>query len=392
MEAHVSEWLNLLLRWTHFIVGIAWIGASFYFNWLENHLDRTSPQEEGIAGNLWAVHGGGFYYLKKFSTGPDQLPTSLHWFKWEAYTTWLSGMALLVTVYYVNAHVWLIDPFVQRLVPWQGIVTGIASLVVSWFVYDVLCRKLSRRPILLTVLVFAWFALLAFVLTQLLSGRAAYIHVGAAIGSVMVANVFFVIIPVQRELVAAVKERRSIDPAQGQNGLLRSRHNNYFTLPVLFTMISSHFPSTYGNHQNWLILILLALVGIAVRHYFNVRHLGHRLVWILPAAFLAMVGLMWWTAPNSSLPAGAILSDVEASTLVTTHCVGCHASQPTYPGFITAPKGIELDTLEKLRIHRDALFQVTVVAKTMPLGNLTGMQEEERIALGRWIQHQEVSQ
>ncbi len=392
MEVHAHEWLNLLLRWIHFIVGIAWIGASFYFNWLENNLDREPPQDEGIDGNLWAVHGGGFYYLKKFSTGPDRLPSSLHWFKWEAYATWLSGIALLVLIYYFNARAWLIDPSVRALEPWQGIATGIASLVVSWFVYDGLCRVSRERPGLLTAMVFGWFALLAFILTQLLSGRAAYIHVGAAIGTVMVANVFFVIIPAQRELVSALKESRPTDPGHGRNGLLRSRHNNYFTLPVLFTMISSHFPSTYGHSLNWLVLVLLALVSIAVRHYFNVRHLGNRLAWILPVAFLAMVGLMWLTAPRPAGQSGILVSDAEASTIVTTHCAGCHAASPTYPGFATAPKGIELDTLDKIRIHRDAINQVTVMTKTMPLGNLTGMLDEERTVLGRWVQLQENAQ
>ena len=392
MEAHAHEWLNLLLRWIHFIVGIAWIGASFYFNWLENNLDREPPQGEGIEGNLWAVHGGGFYHLKKFSTGPERLPSSLHWFKWEAYTTWLSGVALLVLVYYFNARAWLIDPSVRALEPWQGIATGIASLVVSWFVYDGLCRVSRKRPGLLTSMVFGWFTLLAFVLSQLLSGRAAYIHVGAAIGTVMVANVFFVIIPAQRELVSALKEGRPTDPGHGRNGLLRSRHNNYFTLPVLFTMISSHFPSTYGNSLNWLVLVLLALVGIAVRHYFNVRHLGNRLAWILPVAFLAMAGLMWLTSPRPSGQGGVLVSDAEASAIVTTHCAGCHAASPTFPGFTTAPKGIELDTLDKIRIHRDAINQVTVMTKTMPLGNLTGMLDEERTALGHWVQTQENAQ
>ncbi|MDE0715641.1 MAG: urate hydroxylase PuuD [Gammaproteobacteria bacterium] len=392
MEAHAHEWLNLLLRWIHFIVGIAWIGASFYFNWLENNLDREPPQDEGIDGNLWAVHGGGFYYLKKFTTGPERLPSSLHWFKWEAYTTWLSGVALLVLIYYFNARAWLIDPSVRDLEPWQGIATGIASLVVSWFVYDGLCRVSRERPGLMTAMVFGWFALLAFILTQLLSGRAAYIHVGAAIGTVMVANVFFVIIPAQRELVSALKERRPTDPGHGRNGLLRSRHNNYFTLPVLFTMISSHFPSTYGNSLNWLVLVLLALVSIAVRHYFNVRHLGNRLAWILPAAFLAMVGLMWLTAPRPAGQGGILVSDAEASAIVTTHCAGCHAAKPTFPGFITAPKGIELDTMDKIRIHRVAINQVTVLTKTMPLGNLTGMLDEERTTLGHWVQTQENAQ
>ncbi len=387
MDAHLHEWLNLLLRWIHFIVGVAWIGASFYFNWLENNLDRRPPQEDGIAGNLWAVHGGGFYHLKKFSTGPDTLPSPLHWFKWEAYTTWLSGFSLLVVVYYVNARAWLIDPAVMALEPWQGIAVGVGAVLGSWFVYDALCRALRARPVALALAVFAWFALLAFVLANLLSGRAAYIHVGAAIGTVMVANVFFVIIPAQKEMVAALAERRALDPATGENGLLRSRHNNYLTLPVLFTMISSHFPSTYGNAHGWLVLVLLSVTGVAVRHYFNVRHRGNRLAWILPLAFLAMVGIMIMTAPKP-VTGGARVSDAEMLSIMTSRCATCHAANPGQAGFTAPPKGIELDTLDKIRAQRDAINQVTVVTHTMPIGNLTGMLPEERDTVGRWIQAQ----
>ncbi len=385
MEAHIHEWLNLLVRWIHFIVGIAWIGASFYFNWLENNLDRKPPQDDGIAGNLWAVHGGGFYHLKKFSTGPDRLPSTLHWFKWEAYTTWLSGFSLLIIVYYFNARAWLIDPSVMDLAPWQGILIGVVAVIGSWFVYDGLCRLLKDKPGLLTTLVFAWFALLALVLSQLLSGRAAFIHVGAAIGTVMVANVFFVIIPAQKEMVSALSEKRPLDPTYGKNGLLRSRHNNYLTLPVLFTMISGHFPSTYGHSLNWLVLILLALVSVAVRHYFNVRHLGNRLSWILPVAFVAMVGLMWMTAPRPVEDSGAAVSDQEMLAIMTSRCAGCHQAKPTQPGFVLPPKGIELASIEQLHLHRDAINQVTVLTQTMPLGNLTGMTDEERARVGQWI-------
>lgn len=389
MEGHVHEWLNLLVRWIHFIVGIAWIGASFYFNWLENNLDRKPPQDEGIAGNLWAVHGGGFYYLQKFATGPERLPSTLHWFKWEAYTTWLSGFSLLVIVYYFNARAWLIDPAVMALLPWQAIAIGLTSVIGSWFVYDSLCRLLRDRPGVLAALVFAWFSLLALSLCHLLSGRAAYIHVGAAIGTVMVANVFFVIIPAQREMVSALAERRALDPAHGKNGLVRSRHNNYLTLPVLFTMISSHFPSTYGHPLNWLVLIVLALISVAVRHYFNVRHLGRGLAWILPAAFLAMVGMMWVTVPRPPDTGDVAVDDSAMLAIMMDRCAGCHAAAPTQAGFATAPRDIELDSLAGIRTHRDAINQVTVLTRTMPLGNLTGMTDDERARVARWIDDQQ---
>ena len=258
---------------------------------------------------------------------------------------------------------------------------GVVAVIGSWFVYDGLCRLLRERPGLLAALVFAWFSLLAIVLGETLSGRAAYIHVGAAIGTVMVANVFFVIIPAQKEMVSALAENRPLDPAYGSNGLLRSRHNNYLTLPVLFTMISSHFPSTYGNSMAWLVLILLALVSVAVRHFFNVRHLGNRLAWVLPVAFAGMLGIMWMTAPEP-VAGGAEVSDSEMTAIMVSRCVSCHAAVPSQAGFSAAPKGIELDSLEKIATHREAINQVTVLTRTMPLGNLTGMLAEERQVVG----------
>ncbi|HMB60049.1 MAG TPA: urate hydroxylase PuuD, partial [Xanthomonadales bacterium] len=288
MEAWLQQWFSLLLRWSHFIVGIAWIGASFYFNWLENQLQRRSAPDNGeqpdpIAGDLWAVHGGGFYYLQKFRVAPNQLPEPLHWFKYEAYFTWISGFALLAVVYYWNARVYLLDPAVSAISPGTGIAIGLVSLLASWLVYDGLCRSpLKQKPALLGQLIFAWFAFLAWLLGQYLSGRAAYIHVGAAIGTVMVANVFFVIIPAQKELVAALVEGRQPQASKGENALLRSRHNNYLTLPVLFIMISNHYPATYGSTYNWLILIVFSLSAVGIRHWFNIRHLPQYNPWILP--------------------------------------------------------------------------------------------------------------
>ena len=392
MEAHIHEWLNLAVRWIHFIVGIAWIGASFYFNWLENNLDRDPPQDKGIAGNLWAIHGGGFYHLKKFSTGPDVLPEALHWFKWEAYTTWLSGVSLLIIVYYFNARAYLIDPAVFDLEPWIAISVGIGSLIISWFIYDLICRSaLREKPKVLTLLVFIWFVALSWLLANLFSGRAAFIHVGAAIGTIMVANVFFVIIPAQKEMVTALSERRSPDPRFGKNGLLRSRHNNYLTLPVLFTMISAHFPSTYGHPWNWSILIMLAVIGVVVRHYFNIRHLRSQAHWMLPAAFVGLLGVMWLTSPHfrmfgaSTIDARqTVVDDRQIMAIITERCATCHAAVPSQPGFASAPNGLELETLGKVMTNLEIVYQTTVVTKVMPLGNLTGMQESERQALAAW--------
>ncbi|HAQ87539.1 MAG TPA: hypothetical protein DCR78_13990, partial [Pseudomonas sp.] len=253
MEAHLTEWLNLTVRWIHMIVGIAWIGASFYFVWLENNLNRANPRD-GLSGDLWAIHGGGIYHLEKYKLAPPQMPDNLHWFKWEAYTTWLSGVTLLMVVYYLNPSLYLIAPG-SDLAPAMAIAIGFGSLIVGWFVYDLLCDSpLGKKPALLGLILFVLVIFAAWAYSQVFSGRAAYIHTGALIGTIMVGNVFRIIMPAQRALVAAIEQNRTPDPLLPAKGLLRSRHNNYFTLPVLFIMISNHFPSTYGSQYNWLIL------------------------------------------------------------------------------------------------------------------------------------------
>ena len=386
MEGHLHEWGNLLIRWIHFIVGVAWIGASFYFNWLENNLDRDPPQEEGIAGNLWAIHGGGFYHLKKFKVGPDKLPAILHWFKWEAYTTWLSGFALLVVVYYLNARVFLVDPGIADLAPEKAVVLGVIAVIGSWFAYDALCRSpLCHSHWLLSAAVFIYLAALAWGLSSIFSGRAAYIHVGAAIGTMMVGNVFFVIIPAQKEMVSALSEKRRLDPQYGENGLLRSRHNNYLTLPVLFIMISNHFPGTYGYRWNWIVLLLISIAGIVARHYFNVRHLSRSATWLLPLGFLIMVGLVWITAPAKRQtleqgPAGT----AQIAPIIQSRCASCHALSPTQPGFAAAPAGLILESAEQIEVNADRIYNATVVTKIMPVGNLTGMTDAERDLVAAW--------
>ena len=388
MEAHIQEWLNLLVRWIHFIVGVAWIGASFYFNWLENNLNRKAPQEDGIAGHLWAVHGGGFYYLKKFKNAPATLPETLHWFKWEAYMTWVSGVTLLTIVYYYNARAMMIDASVSDLSPTMAIAIGIGSMLLSWVVYDLLCKSpLKNKPALLGTLIFIYLAALAYLLTHLLSPRAAYIHVGAAIGTIMVANVFFVIIPAQKALVKALTEKRIPDPQFGQNGLLRSRHNNYLTLPVLFIMISNHFPSTYGSNYNWLILIAIAALGVLVRHYFNVRHLNNKAVWMLPTALFGFILLIAATlpAPQKALSDANKVTTAQIMPIIQQRCFACHSSHPTQPGFASPPAGLAYDKAGVLENNADKIF-TQVSQKIMPLGNLTHMTDAERALIGRWYQ------
>ncbi len=391
MEGHLYEWANLLIRWLHITVGVAWIGASFYFNWLENQLERDGDKPEGVEGTLWAIHGGGFYHLRKFQVAPARLPERLHWFKWEAYYTWISGFLLLAVVYYLNARTNLIDPSVADLSPLTASLIGLATLALSWLVYDGLCRSpLGRKPVALAAVLFTLLVLLAWGLSQLFSGRGAYIHVGAAIGTCMVANVFFVIIPGQRAMVAAMQAGREPDGARGRAGALRSRHNNYLTLPVLFIMISNHFPGTYGSSWNWLILVALAAVGIVIRHYFNLRHLPGR-HWPLPVLALAgLVVIVAATAPvafqkDGGDSAGPAVPLAQVRPVIEQRCAVCHAAQPSFGGFAAPPKGILLDDDDAIQQHRQQIGQVAVRTHIMPPGNITGITEQERALLERWL-------
>jgi len=404
LAAHLHDWLNLLLRWAHFITGVAWIGASFYFNWLENHLERQAKASDSgrdIAGDLWAVHGGGFYYLQKYEVAPPKLPSTLHWFKYEAYFTWITGFALLGTLYYWNAGVYMVDRSVADLGANTAVGIGVASLAISWFFYDGLCRSsLKENNALLGLIVFGWFAGLAWILSDLLSGRAAYIHVGAAIGTIMVANVFTVIIPSQKDLVAAVGEGRKPDGTKGRNALLRSRHNNYFTLPVLFIMISNHYPATYGHALNWLVLAVISLASVGVRHYFNIRHLKAHSRWVLPVSLLILVAAVVMTMPRlrapevtgtepAALQSGQAEKQPAPSTadilpIIQHHCTNCHSDPPKFAGFYAPPLGVVLQSEAQIESQAPRVFQSAVITRTMPLGNMTGMTAQERDSIARW--------
>jgi uncharacterized membrane protein len=380
---HLLEWLNLLVRWFHVVVGIGWIGSSFYFIWLENNLERDDPPE-GMAGQLYSVHGGGFYYVQKFANAPKTLPSTLHWFQWEAYLTWVSGFCLLIIVYYANAQVTMVDVGGVQAPAALAILLGLATLAVGWLVYDRLCRSpLIHDTPRFTAVGFALVALLALGLSQLLSGRAAYMHVGAMLGTLMAANVFFVIIPAHRIMVQAAREGRQPDPAVGRHASLRSLHNNYLTLPVIFVMISSHFPSTFTHGYNWAILAGLFLASAAIRHYLNLYERGRNAPWILPAASLIVLALALVSAPQ--LGRGAVVDDTsepvafsEAQAIVTTHCAQCHTGAQ-------APLGVRLDSPEAIVRHAQAILRTAVQSDYMPLGNVTGMTTEERETLGRWI-------
>ncbi len=387
MEAYALDWAQLVIRWVHFVTGIAWIGASFYFVFLDLSLLPPKSKAEadaGVGGELWAVHGGGFYHAQKYKVAPARLPSPLHWFKWEAYWTWMSGFALLVVLYYVHADLYMIDRGVADLAPWQAIAISLAFLGGGWLFYDQLCRRLGLdHEKTLAVAMVVFFTLSAYVLAKLLSGRAMFIQIGAMMGTIMAWNVYFVIMPSQRRLVAAKEQGVAPDPVYGLRGKQRSVHNNYFTLPVLFIMISNHYPLTYGHRHAWLVLTAIALIAAYVRHFFNLRHVG-RTVWAIPVtAAVATIALAFAIAPAANRGAPHSLADVER--IVTARCVPCHAAKPTQAGFNEAPKGLTLDTRAAIVANGQRINEQSVLTRAMPLGNLTGMTDDERATLGAWV-------
>ena len=390
MDAHLLDFLGLLLRWLHMIAGIAWIGSSFYFIWLDNSLDPPSAEaaRKGVAGELWAVHGGGFYNPQKYAVAPAALPEKLHWFKWEAYTTWLSGTALLVLVYWIRAESMMLAPGPAMLTAGQAVGIGAASMVGTWFIYDALCRsRLGRNDALLGTVVFAGLTLLAWALHGVFSGRAAYIHVGTVIGTIMAGNVFFVIIPGQRKMVEAMRAGRPPDPIHGRRGKQRSVHNNYFTLPVLFVMISNHYAATYGHRHAWAILALIAAGGVSIRHFFNRRHKGV-LAWRYVALGTGFLGIAaWWTAPRI-VPLPPVEGPVTfegVRAVIGQRCVGCHSPVPTFPGLAQPPGGVLLQSPDGLLQNAQRIYQQVVVTRMMPLGNVTQMTEQERAVVAAWV-------
>jgi len=434
VEAHLLEWLNLSVRWVHLITGVAWIGASFYFVWLENNLNRANPRD-GLSGDLWAIHGGGIYHLEKYKLAPPKMPDNLHWFKWEAYFTWMSGVALLCVVFYWNPTLYLLAPGSSLSGP-EGVAIGIGSLIVGWFIYDLLCdSSLGKRPALLGGVLFVLIIAACYGFSQIFSGRGAYLHTGAIMGTIMVGNVFRIIMPAQRQLVAAIEKNVTPDPLLPAKGLLRSRHNNYFTLPVLFIMISNHFPSTYGSQYNWLILAGIAVAAVLIRHYFNTRHDSNKYAWALPVGALAMICLAYVSGPKpmSSAPeqaaakveyqplpetalggktaaekaaeqaaapaepaapaqapaeATAKLDDAgfeKIHNVIQERCTVCHSAKPTSPLFSTAPGGVVFDTPQQIQQQAARIQAQAVASQIMPLGNITQMTQQERELVGAWI-------
>lgn len=399
MMVHLADWLNLALRWLHLTAGIAWIGSSFYFVWLDNHL--KPPADGEASGELWSVHGGGFYHNQKYLVAPGRMPADLHWFKWEAYFTWISGFSLLVLIYYIGAESFLIDTAKARLSQSDAIGISLAALFLGWAFYDGVCHSPLRRDNrLLGAVWFAFLVLAAFALDHVFAARAAYLQVGAMIGTVMVANVFFIIIPNQRKVVAALVAGGVPDPRLGQAAKLRSVHNNYMTLPVLFIMISNHYPMTYGAERPWLVLALLGATGVAVRHVFNLRHReGRTGPAIALASLLALASVLYVSLEKSAGPAdagagasaggGAVAAPptgyADIAPILTKHCVGCHSKHPANPAFAAPPVGLVLDSYEHASVAASRIRSVAVDAETMPLGNATNMSRAERDRLGAWI-------
>lgn len=392
MDPYINEWLNLLLRFAHLVTGIAWVGASFYFVWLDNHLEQPPKwkDEKGIKGDLWAIHGGGFYEVAKYKLAPPQMPQTLHWFKWEAYTTWITGFLLLSLMYYVGAESYLIDKRVADLTQLQAIAIGLGAIIGGVGCYEIMVRtKLREHGLLLGALLLLLATALSYGLTQVFSARGAYIHMGAIIGTIMAGNVFFGIMPSQRALVKAVEEGKTPDPAYGLNAKVRSTHNTYTTLPILFIMISNHYPITYNHSYNWLVLVAVILITAAIRQFFVLRHFGKIKPALLVGAAAAIVVLAYLIAPQShqltSEEKQQRIDIVKVNTIIQARCAGCHSANPSDDVFTVAPAGVMFDDLAAIVQWAPRIKARSIDATDMPFMNKTGMTDEERNYLALWI-------
>lgn len=397
MPGMMLDWLNAGFRLFHVVAAIAWIGASFYFIWLDLSLQEppANKRDQGVRGDLWSIHGGGIYEISKYRLAPPRMPTTLHWFKWEAYTTWLTGSGLLVLLYYVQAQSYLlgVDSWIQS--PVVAVVVSVGFIAGGELVYEALVRSpLGRRGGSLAVVLVLLLTLASWLAFQLFSARAAYIHMGALIGTWMAGNVFWGIIPAQKAFVAAVGEGQAPDPERTRFAKLRSTHNNYLTLPVLFAMLSNHSPFLYASEYPWLLLVVVAALLAWMRHFFNLKHQGRSRPIILVGAGLGMMlvavlatGIQGGQTTAGNTETGALLSDDRAGSLVATHCSGCHAREPSRPGFQGPPAGLIFESEADLRSHRERSL-TAIRSGYMPLGNQAGMSGEERSLLVRWLEAQ----
>ena len=402
MDAIVSEWGSLLLRWVHMIAGMAWIGSSFYFMHLDAAIKESPDIPRGKGGEAWEVHGGGFYQVRKYLVAPEKLPPQLMWHKWESYATWISGFFLLVWIYYLGADLYLIDPQVRPLSPLGAAGIGIAGLLLGWFVYDGLVRSpLANNDVVLAAVGFAFIMGMAWLFQMMFSGRGALLHTGALMGTIMTGNVFLNIIPNQRRVIADLVAGRTPDPRFGRQAKTRSTHNNYLTLPVLFLMISGHYPLTFRSAHAWIMVGLVLIAGAAVRHYYNERHLGRGDKWwawgvaatcVVAAAFITMPAdplgrQIQGRATNTAGEASPTRVPKAVDDIIASRCSMCHAAEPVWSGLATPPKGMLLETDAQIARHAEAIRLYATLSDAMPPNNITHMTAEERQTLARWLAH-----
>lgn len=390
VETVLTEWLSVIIRWLHVVAGIAWIGSSFYFIHLDLSLKPRDGLPAGVKGDAWQVHGGGFYHMVKYLVAPARMPDELTWFKWEAYTTWLSGFALLVVVYYLGAELFLIDKSVLALSPTAAITASFGGLVLAWLAYEGLCRSpLRNNEVVLALVGYVFLVGLTYAFTHVFSGRGAFVQIGALIGTIMVANVFVIIIPYQKKTVAALIAGKEPNPFWGEEGKRRSVHNNYLTLPVVFLMISTHYPLLFATRFNWLIVAIVLAIGPVIRHFFNARHAGKSnpwWTWAVAAAGMVAVALLSAAGPRETKTGAAPAPRFAAvEDIVLSRCSMCHAPEPVWDGIGVAPKGVMLDTADRIRAHAREIEINAVRSHAMPPGNVTDMSADERATLAAWL-------
>ncbi|MFQ3789182.1 urate hydroxylase PuuD [Halomonas sp. A29] len=399
MQAYLLEFVNFMLRWLHVIAAIAWIGESIYFVMLDNGLRKPKAAEDrdkGVFGEMWAVHGGGFYHNQKYATAPAKLPEDLHWSFWKSYTTWLSGFALFVLLYMTNPGFYLVNPnssweWAANLSGWQANVLALVFLLAGWVIYNELCKRISPnmdRDGILSLAVAVLMVVVAYLSVQMFSGRAAFLLTGAVMATAMSANVFFWIIPGQRRMVKAMKAGEEPNPLDGKRGKQRSVHNTYFTLPVVLLMISNHYSFVYNHEYAWVLMALFIFAGALIRQFFVLMHTG-KIQPAYPVAGAALILVAFWLAAPAGQVTGTPVAEgagpdfEEVHALIDQHCVACHSRQPTQPGFTSPPAGVAYDTEQQILGQKERIQQV-VGSKYMPLGNMTGMTDEEREVIAAW--------
>lgn len=392
MEAYFVDWFSVIVRWLHLITGIAWIGASLHFAWLDNSLEEPDEEKKalGIKGDLWSIHGGGIYNFNKYALAPPTWPSVLHWSKWEAYMTWITGILLMVAVYYLQAQSYLVGSGKWIADPNVAVAASVGFLLSGLLVYEAMVRSpLRHQTLLFAILLFMFAILQCWLATKLFSDRAAFLHVGALMGTIMAGNVFLGIIPAQKKFIAVIQAGQDPDPVPAAIAKQRSTHNNYFTLPVLFCMISNHYPFLYGHVYNWAILAAIIAITAYARHFFNLRHQGVVHYAILIKAFIAFVLLFSWLGveryEQKQASLATTVTDGAAFALINTHCAVCHSRSPTQPGFFAPPAGILMDDQDVI-LQSASQILTAVQAGYMPLGNLTGMTVDERGKLISWLE------